>query len=294
MTEKRTPIREALSMAADELAEAGVPDPLAESEYLLTHILGCARPGLFLDAGRVLTPDEARTFRAFIERRKKREPAQYIAGSVDFRGHTIKVTRATLIPRPETELVVDEVIEVAGEAQSPVVVDLCTGSGCIAVSVAAELAGSRVYATDISTAALEVAKENAVLNGVAGRVEFFAGDLFAPLPERLKGAVDIVVSNPPYVSLQEMEGLAPEVKDFEPGTALFGGADGLDLLKRIIEEAPLYLKDGGRLVMEIGYSQSEKVRRIAERDGRYGHILVKRDYSGIERIFSARFKGASA
>jgi len=288
------PIREALSMAARELAEAGVPDPLAESEYLLTHILKCTRPGLFLDTERVLTADEAAAFRAFIERRKKREPAQYIAGSVDFRGHTIKVTRATLIPRPETELVVDEALERAGDLQSPVAVDLCTGSGCIAVSVAAELTRCRVYATDISTAALEVAKENAVLNGVAERVEFFAGDLFAPLPGRLKGSVDIVVSNPPYVSLQEMEGLAPEVKDFEPGTALFGGADGLDLLKRIIEEAPLYLKDGGRLVMEIGYSQSEKVRKIAGRDDRYEHVCVKRDYSGIERIFSARLKRARA
>lgn len=294
MTEKRLPIREALSMAAKELAEAGVPDPLAESEYLLSHILRCGRPGLFLDAGRALTADEERAFRAFIERRKKREPAQYIAGEVDFRGHAIKVTRATLIPRPETELVVDEAVERAGEAQSPVVVDLCTGSGCIAVSMAAELTRCRVYATDVSAAALEVAVENAALNGVADRVEFFAGDLFAPLPERLKGAVDIVVSNPPYVSLQEMEGLAPEVKDFEPGTALSGGADGLDLIRRIVEDAPLYLKDGGRLVMEIGYSQSEKVGKIAERDGRYDSISVKMDYSGIERIFSARFKGGKA
>lgn len=290
MTEQRRAIREALSLATKALAEAGVSDPLAEAEYLLAHILKCTRPGLFLEPARFLTDDEAAAFAASIERRKKREPAQYIAGDVDFRGHTIKVTRATLIPRPETELVVDEALEAAGGAQGAVIVDLCTGSGCIAVSVAGELAGSRVYATDISPAALEVARENAVLNGVADRVEFFEGDLFAPLPRRLKGAVDIVISNPPYVPLSEMEGLAPEVRDFEPGTALFGGTDGLDFLEKIIEQAPGYLKKGGRLIMEIGHSQSEKVKEMAEKDGRYGGVALRKDYSGIERIFSARLK----
>ncbi len=291
MTERKRAIREALSLATKALAKAGVPDPLSEAEYLLTHILKCTRPGLFLEPARLLTDDEAAAFKASIERRKKREPAQYIAGDVDFRGHTIKVTRATLIPRPETELVVDEALEAAGAIGSnAVIVDLCTGSGCIAVSVAVELTRCRVYATDISPAALEVAGENAVLNGVADRVEFFEGDLFAQLPGRLKGAVDIVISNPPYVSLSEMEGLAPEVRDFEPGTALFGGTDGLDFLRRIIEQAPGYLKKGGRLIMEIGYSQSEKVKEMAEKDGRYGELGLRKDYSGIERIFSARLK----
>lgn len=291
MTEQRRAIREALSLAAKALAKAGVSDPLAEAEYLLTHILKCSRPELFLKTGRAFTGDEAAAFTAAIERRKKREPAQYIAGDVEFRSHTIKVTRATLIPRPETELVVDEALEAAGAIGSnAVIVDLCTGSGCIAVSVAGELAGSRVYATDISWAALEVARENAVLNGVAGRVEFFEGDLFAPLPCGLKGAVDIIISNPPYVSLSEMEGLAPEVRDFEPGTALFGGVDGLDFLRRIIAQAPGYLKKGGRLIMEIGYSQSEKVKEMAEKDGRFEAVALRKDYSGIERIFSARLK----
>jgi release factor glutamine methyltransferase len=278
-------------MAAKALAEAGVPDPLAEAEFLLTHILKCTRPGLFLEPARLLTDGEAASFKEAVERRKKREPAQYITGDVEFRGHTIKVTRATLIPRPETELVVDEALEAAGAmGGNALVVDLCTGSGCIAISVAAELEGSRVYATDISTAALEVARENAVLNGVAGHVEFLEGDLFAPLPGRLKGAVDIIISNPPYVSLPEMEGLAPEVRDFEPGTALLGGADGLDFLRRIIEEAPVYMKKGGLLIMEIGYSQSEKVREMAGKDGRYEEVTLRKDYSGIERIFSARSK----
>lgn len=291
MTERKRAIREALSLAAKALAEAGVPDPLAEAEYLLTHILKCTRPGLFLDTGRMLTGDEAAAFKAAIERRKKREPAQYIAGDVEFRGHTIKVTRATLIPRPETELAVDEALIGAGAVGSgAVIVDLCTGSGCIAVSVAVEFARCRVYATDISSAALEVARENAVLNGVADRVEFLEGDLFAPLPERLEGAVDIIISNPPYVSLPEMEGLAPEVRDFEPETALFGGTDGLDFLRRIIAEAPRYLKKGGRLIMEIGYSQSEKVKEMAGKDGRYEAISLRKDYSGIERIFSARLR----
>ena len=286
-------IREALSLAVKELAGAGVPEPLAEAEYLLTHILGCTRPGLYLDAARVLGPDEAAAFDAFVERRKKREPAQYITGEVDFRGHTLRVTRATLIPRPETELLVDRIVEEfdrGRSAKDAVIVDLCTGSGCIAVSVAKEAEGCRVYATDISKAALDAAKGNAALNGVAERVEFFEGDLFSPLPSRLKSRADIVVANPPYVTGAEMEGLAPEVRDFEPVTALLGGADGLVFIRRIIAGAPEYLKTGGLLLIEIGYSQSAEVKKIAEADGRYSEEATGKDYSGIERIFSARLK----
>ncbi|MBI5588176.1 MAG: peptide chain release factor N(5)-glutamine methyltransferase [Deltaproteobacteria bacterium] len=292
MPEKRATIKEALSLAAMELSKADVPDPLAEAEYLLTHILGCKRHGLFLNPSRLLTDSEAAAFTAYMERRKKREPAQYITGEVEFRGHTFMVTRATLIPRPETELLVDEALAAAKpQGGETVVVDLCTGSGCIAVSVAKELAGSRVYAADVSTDAIKAARGNASLNGVAEKVGFFIGDLFKALPEDLKGKVDIILSNPPYVARSEMQGLAPEVKDYEPETALCGGAEGLDFIERIIDGAPEYLKKGAYLIMEIGFGQSEKVKELASKDGRYEKIEVRKDYSGIDRVFIARVRG---
>jgi len=294
LTENDDSIRLILSLATASLAEAGISDPLAEAEYLLTHILKCGRSSLFIDSGRRLSRAEAEEFRTFIERRKKREPAQYITGVVDFRGHEVRVTTDTLIPRPETELVVDEALKFLQAeprgAAGPVVIDLCTGSGCIAIAIAKEAAGSRVCATDISKAALDIARENAAINGVSSVVEFFHGDLFDALGDSLKGKADIVVSNPPYVSIPEMEELAPEVKDFEPVTALAGGPDGLDFIKRIIDEAPEYLKEGGLLIMEIGYSQAEKVLEIAENLGRYSGVALKKDYSGIERIFTARLR----
>lgn len=291
MAEKKTTVKETLSLAARELSKAGVPDPPAEAEYLLTHILGCKRHELFLNPSRLLTDAEAAAFTACMERRKKREPAQYITGEVEFRGHAIMVTRATLIPRPETELLVDEALAAAKPPGSgTVVVDLCTGSGCIAVAVAKELSGSRVYAADISEDAIKAARGNASINGVAEKVEFFTGDLFKALPEGLKGKVDIILSNPPYVARSEMRGLAPEVRDYEPETALCGGAEGLDFIERIIKGAPEYLKKGAYLIMEIGFGQSEKVKALVSKDCRYEGVEVRKDYSGINRVFIARVR----
>lgn len=291
MPEKKTTVRQALSGATAELAKAGITDALPEAEYLLTHILGCKRHALFLDPDRALTDDESVLFEGYLERRIKREPSQYITGEVDFRGHTLKVTRATLIPRPETELLVDEALKAASPLEkNAVILDLCTGSGCIAISAALEIKGSRVYATDISEAALAVAKENALINN-AGAIEFFKGDLFKALPGGLKGAFDMILSNPPYVAESDRALLSPEVRDFEPEGALFGGADGLDVVKKIIEGAPEYLKKGGVLIMEIGYGQSERVKEITLNDNnRYSEALVRKDYSGIERILVARVK----
>jgi release factor glutamine methyltransferase len=288
---KKTTVRQALSDATAELAKAGITDALPEAEYLLTHILGCKRHALFLDPDRALTGDESVRFEGYLERRIKREPSQYITGEVDFRGCPIKVTRATLIPRPETELLVDEALKAASPLKKDaVILDLCTGSGCIAISAALEIKGSRVYATDISEAALAVAKENASINNAGSLIEFYKGDLFTALPGALKGVFDMILSNPPYVPDSDRSGLAPEVREFEPEAALFGGKDGLDVIERIIEGAPEYLKKGGALIMEIGYDQSEKVKGLVLKDRRYLDAMVRKDYSGIERILVARVK----
>ena len=285
-------INEALTWAVKKLEEFKIPDAKAEAEFLLTHLLKRKRHELYLNSSLPLTEAEEEAFLSFIERRSNREPAQYITGETEFRGHAFKVTRDTLIPRPETELLIDEAIEAAGSFKSKAltIIDLCTGSGCIAVSTAVELPDSIVYATDISKAALVIAEENAKRNGVEGRIMFIEGDLFWPLRDTdFKGA-HIIVTNPPYVSEAEKESLAPEVKDFEPHAALFGGADGLAVIKRIITEAPDFLLPGGFLIMEIGWDQAEKVKGLLEADETYEGIKIRKDYGGVERIVVGRRK----
>lgn len=290
---KISTVGEALSWGVERLSKRSIPDPANEAEYLLTHLLNCKRHELFLNSARPLAPEESLKFRGYIHRRSRREPAQYITGEVEFRGLNLKVTHATLIPRPETELVVDEALKAAAahglDKRKATIIDLCTGSGCMAVAAAKELPRAAVYATDISNEALTVAVGNALRNGVAGRVRFLNGDIFSPFMEAgMEVMADIILSNPPYVAKADFESLAPEVKDHEPADALYGGVDGLNFYRRIIKGAPEFLQPGGFLIMELGWGQSEKVRGLAEEDGSYRDIEIKKDYSGIDRIFVAR------
>lgn len=285
-------VSSALKWAEAELKKNGVPDAEVEAEYLLCHVLKAKRHELYLNPARPLTEKEAATLDEFVQRRIKREPSQYIAGETEFRGHVFKVTKDVLIPRPETELLVEEALKAAKgfKGERITAIDLCTGSGCIAVSLAKELEGCRVYATDISEAALEVAKENARLNGVEGRVTFLKGDLFEALPPELTGQARLVLSNPPYVSEKDMKGLAPEILDYEPHNALYGGEDGLDFYRRILRNSPSYLRKGGWVILELGYGQAKSVKTLAEKEEVYEAIDVRKDYSGIERVFQGRKK----
>jgi len=289
MTLKKNPtVREALKEAADKLTAAGLEDPAAEAEFLLTGLLGIKRHELFLHPQRELTGAEAAGLDEFIERRGRREPAQLITGECEFRGLAIRVTRDVLVPRPETELLVDEALKAAAhfkEETGPVAIDLCAGSGCVAVSLAKEAPLWRVYATDISPAALAVAKENARVNGVADRVEFIEGDLFAPLAG-IRG--QIVLSNPPYVTAADMRRLPAEVALWEPAGALYGGPDGLHFYRRIAAEAHEHLAPGGFLIMEMGWGQAAAIKKLLEKDGRFTKIDIRKDYAGIERIVVAR------
>lgn len=293
-------IGKALGCGAEALKRAGVPDPDIEARYLLEHILGFKRHELFMNSGKALGKKDLSTFTEYIERRSRREPAQYITGTAHFMGMEFKVTRATLIPRPETEILSEEAIntlknEFRGEG---VIIDLCTGSGCVAISIAKELEKARLYATDISGEALDVAKDNARRHGVEAQVSFLQGDLFSPF-ESVEGGYDIrgkatmMVANPPYVSQAQAGGLEPEVRDFEPHGALFAGGDGLLVIRRIIKASPPYLIKGGYLLMEIGYGQAETVKDIFAKNPYFNHIEIKRDLSGVERIVKARrVKGA--
>lgn len=290
MEEHGLTVSESLVWLFGELSAGGVPYARDDAEFMLMHVLKCARSDLFLNARRVLTEKEISLLRGAASRRLSREPAQYIFGEAEFRGRPFKVTRDVLIPRPETELLVEEAVrEARSSAPNLKVIDLCTGSGCIAVSVALET-GREVYAADISAKALEIAKENSERLGADGKTAFFHGDLFGPLPGSLKGCAGMVLANPPYINVKDMETLAPEVADYEPKEALYGGQDGMDIIRRIIAEAPEYLVPGGLLLMEIGYDQGGAVRSTTESSGKYERIEIIKDYADIGRILKARSK----
>ena len=235
------------------------------------------------------TTEIQRSFALSIERRKLREPLQYITGDQEFWGLPFKVTPDVLIPRPETEFVVEAALTAVKENGMPVIVDLCTGSGCIAISLAKELPKARIFATDRSDRALPVAQENARLNGVADRIRFLEGDLFGPLEELdLLGRIDCIATNPPYVRSGDLTTLQPEVRDFEPAMALFAGPEGTEIAERIIHQAPEYLKSGGSLIMEMGMGQTAALGQIIEDTHKFGPIEVVKDLAGIERVIITR------
>ena len=282
-------VAKSLRWAEGYLAQRGVPSPYVDAEYILAHILGCQRQDLLIYPDRVVKEDEAAQFNACIERRGRREPLQYIIGEVGFRGLLFKVNKDVLIPRPETELLVDEVVKSVTKKDATIL-DLCTGSGCIAVCIARELIDSKVYAVDISEGALAAARENAARHGVGERITFLSGDLFGAISSlNLKGMIDVIVSNPPYVSAEEMQELQPEIRDYEPASALYGGKDGLDFYRRIIHDSPYYLAAGGYILMEMGYGQAGRIKELIESENKFINIEITKDMAGIGRTISARY-----
>lgn len=311
IAEKNLTIKETLSWATDYLVQYDVPDAKAEAEYLLAHALGCKRVELHVNHASGLSYHALQEFIDFVERRIKREPSQYIIGEQEFWGLPFKVTKDVLIPRPETEVLVEEAVNMAGgrwevggrkdenhifphptsHIPHPIILDLCTGNGCIAISLAKEIPDSRVYAVDISERALNVARENAERHNVAGRMTFLQGDLFESLKGfGLKEKFDLIVSNPPYISKKMMVDLEREVKDYEPVTALYGGDDGLDFYRRIISEGSAYLTAGGYLMLEMGYGQAEEIKKLIKQNKAFEHIDIKKDFARIDRVIKAQTK----
>lgn len=285
-----TNLGEALKEITERLARAGLADATTEAEYFLTHLLSCRRHELYLDAKRLLDPSQSSSIEGFIKRRLEREPVQYITGSTEFHGHEFTVTRDVLIPRPETELLVDEAIK-ALPSNSGTAIDLCTGSGCIAIAIALALPKTRLYAIDNSEAALNIARLNAARLNAADRIRFAQGDLFAPLKGLMPDIkADVIVSNPPYISQTDYEGLEPEIRLFEPHNALVAGTDGLEFYRRIIKDAGLYLCKGGWLMMEAGYGQAGRIRGLFDADCRYEGFEALKDLAGILRVVKARLK----
>jgi release factor glutamine methyltransferase len=271
--------------AASVLEAKGFENPRLEAELLLAGVLGIGRLDLYLQHDRPVGPDEVEQFRAVVRRRLKHEPVQYIQGRAAFRQLQLHVDPRVLIPRPETEVLVGAVLEWAAAAQGGAVLDVGTGSGAIALSVASEGAFARVVATDVSEGALDVARANAEAAGLAGVVEFRAGSLFEPVyaGERYR----VVVSNPPYIAEHERDTLAPEVREHEPAGALYGGADGLAIIERLVAEAPAHLVGGGLLALEIGSGQAEAVVERLRRTRSYSGWRVIPDLAGRPRVVLA-------
>jgi release factor glutamine methyltransferase len=287
VSERSWTVVEMLKWTADYLKEKGFHNARLNAELLLAGTLGLKRLDLYLQYDRPLRPEELAAFKARLLRRAKREPLQYIDGRAAFRDLLLCVDRRVLIPRPETEALVQAVLDWAKGRERLRALDVGTGSGAIALALATEGPFERVVATDVSADALEVARANHQGAAPGAPVELRLGDLYGPVAgERF----DVVVSNPPYVALAERDTLDAEVREWEPGGALFAGADGLDAIRRLIAGAPDALNGGGVLAMEIGAAQAEAVRGLIRGSGAFTEPEVRRDLAGRERIVLAELK----
>ena len=335
-------VLEAIQKSTEFLAKKGVDSPRLQTELLLAHLLKLPRMKLYLNFERTLAPAETDGLREFIKRRGQREPLQHITGSTSFCGFEIAVNRHALVPRPETEMLAETgweflvrlsaeserrppirpegggLQEPAGpEAGAPIALDFGTGTGCIAIALAAKCPFAEIVATDISADALALAKQNAGRHNATERIEFLQGDGFAALKdrwgERLSGRsqtktdprepegnaiadgspgvsphqFDLIISNPPYIPSAEIATLQPEVRDFDPRAALDGGADGLDFYRKLAAEAKPFLKPGGKIMLEFGDGQADAIRKMFETE-KWIVEAMREDYSQRARILIAR------
>lgn len=282
-----------LDWVRKDFAGRDMPSPRLDAELLLAHVLGLKRIDLYVRFEQPLQQDELARVRALVERRRKGEPVAYLVGKREFYGRAFAVDARVLVPRPETEILVGAALELLpakkeGEGEGPRALDVCTGSGAVAVSLAAERPDLRVDATELSPGAAEVARANARTHKVQDRVRVLEGDLLAPV--KGERPYDVIASNPPYIPSRDIAGLMADVRDFEPHMALDGGDDGLVLVKRLLREGVELLVPGGALLMEIGHDQGARVVALAKSVGAYDEVSLKEDYAGIERVVIAKKK----
>lgn len=283
--EENWTILRVLQWTTQYFGSKGIDQARANAEVLLAHVLGTERIQLYLNYDRPLGPEELARFREIVRRRAAFEPTQYILGKQEFWSLEFEVSPAVLIPRPETEILVEKALEILNRDDA-LVLDVGTGSGAIPVAIAHERSAVRVIATDRSFEALAVAKRNSARNDVAARVHFVLADLFGALSTRCP--FDLIVSNPPYISESELLELAPEISRYEPASALRGGGEhGLDLIRKILAQFRTYLKPGGSLLIEIGQGQAEILQPDLE-SGFSGQFQFIPDYSGIKRVLHIR------
>ena len=280
---------EVIQRSTDYLTQRGVESPRLQIELILGHVLQIPRLKLYLDFTRVVTETQLAAARALVKRRGQREPLQYILGSASFCGLEMEVNPHVLIPRPETEVLAERAWKLIGPpACQPLVLDLCTGSGCLAIAIAAHCADAVVHAADVSFEALGVARSNAKRHGLSERVTFFQGDLFQAVPPATR--YNLIVTNPPYIPTADVATLQPEIREHEPMGALDGGADGLGIIRRIAAEAPNFMA-GGSLLMEFSDGQGDAVREIFS-SAPWLDIAIEKDFSNRERILIAHARNS--
>ena len=280
---------EAINNAEKKLAAGGVSNARRDAEVLLCRAIKKDRAWLLAHIREEVETGPMTVFEESIARRTRREPLQYITGVQEFWGLEFAVNPSVLIPRPETELIVEAALGSIPDRSADIrLIDLCTGSGCIAVSLARELGRAQFFATDTSPDALKTARANAQRHGVADRIRFFEGNLFDPLGELdIAGQIDMIVANPPYVSLADRPSLQAEVRDYEPHQALFAGPKGTEIEEQIFREAPPYLKSTGMLIMEIGVGQARLLVELLQQDRHFRSCSVLKDLAGIDRVIVA-------
>jgi release factor glutamine methyltransferase len=280
-----------LRKSTEYLEQNGIDDALSEAEMLVFHAVNMDRLDAYIDNPEIMSAGSAKV-RRLLRRRIKGEPVQYIIGHIEFLDLTIRVGKGVLIPRPETELLVEEAIKAARRQTSEVrsktvkslsLLDLCTGTGCIALALAKEFPAAEVYGTDLSKEAVAYAKKNAKANNIKN-VSFSQGSLFEPVKGK---RFDIITANPPYIRRDEIETLQREIRDWEPVAALDGGMDGMDFYWAILSSAGGFLNIGGLIFLELGYDQAEEVHKIARAEG-FRKITIINDYAGIGRILRAK------
>jgi len=280
-------VAQLLAQAARELRDAGVESPDWDAERLIRHVLGWDRAALVALPEAEVAPDREAELRRLVRERARRVPLQHLTGTQAFWKQELRVTPDVLIPRPETELLVEAALELLRGAARPVIADVGTGSGCIALALAAEREDAELHATDLSEAALAVARDNERRLGLEGRVAWQLGDLLDPVAAAIRGRGDLVVSNPPYVDQAERESLAPEVRDHEPELALFPPGDALSVYRRLVPAAADVLKPGGALVVEIAPALDRAVAGLLDAAGFEG-IEVRPDLAARPRAVLGR------
>ena len=271
--------KEALRQAVESLVAAGVPEAEVDAWYLFEHVTGMNRASYFLHMEDELAEEPKKKLDELLKQRAKRIPLQYITGSQEFMGYSFFVSPATLIPRQDTEVLVEEVSKVA---EGKRVLDLCTGTGCILLSLAKMCRLKKAVGTDIYPEAIQIAKKNAA--NLQAEAQFYCGDLFHAVPQEL--CFDIIVSNPPYIPTAVIETLMPEVKEHEPMSALDGDADGLKFYREIIKNANKYLVEKGQIFFEIGCEQAAEVSTLLSEQG-FDNICIRKDLAGLDRVVSA-------
>ncbi|MCK4753184.1 MAG: peptide chain release factor N(5)-glutamine methyltransferase [Planctomycetes bacterium] len=283
-------IQKLLNWTTEHFTEKGIDSPRLSAELLLSHILELKRIELYTQYDKSVAKPQLDKLHDLVKRAGQSEPVAYLVGKTEFYSLELDITQDCLIPRPETELLVERAIEfLRTRSDKQFVCDLCTGSGCIAVAIAKNYPAANIIATDICDAALSVAECNVEKHQLKERIKLLCGDLFDPvIPQLDVGKFDLIICNPPYVSAVEFEKLDKNVKDYEPKSALYAGTDGLDIYRRICKKAGDFLKPGAALMLEIGYAQGQAVKELLEEAQCFEKIIIEKDFHNNDRVVTAK------